>query len=90
MSSSPLTPVMKVCCFGKQPDSDASGGVIETDESGSDTPTSHFAESNTISKDVAAQLSDCTLKVEGKELKAHSQVSRNGRRTAKIQAPFCN
>ena len=81
--------MMKVCCFGKQPDSEASG-VTETDESGSDSPTSHFAESNTISKEVAAQLSDCTFKVEGKELKVHSQVSRNGRCPPDRQAPFCS
>jgi len=64
---------MKACCFSKQPDSDVSGNN-ESDDAQSESPTSHLDEANHLAKEVVAQLTDCTLKVEGKELKAHSQV----------------
>ncbi len=67
---------MKVCCFGKQPDSRDVSEVIDSVEPNSDSPTSHLAETGFFSKKVAVDLADCTLKVEGKLLKVHTQVSR--------------
>ncbi|BDA46987.1 probable protein maternal effect lethal 26 [Coccomyxa sp. Obi] len=66
---------MKVCCFPYQDVSPEPSQENNPDaQDGGDSPTSHLNEANPMAKDVAAQLCDAAFVIEGKELKAHTQV----------------
>ncbi|CAL8471603.1 g11145 [Coccomyxa elongata] len=66
---------MKACCFPHQELTPEPSQENEPDTAdGSDSPTSHLNEAHPMAKDVAVQLCDAAFVIEGKELKAHTQV----------------
>ena len=73
--SCPPRKIMKICCFPHQePTPEPSQEDEPGAQDGGDSPTSHLNEANPMAKDVATQLCDAAFVVEGKELKAHTQV----------------
>lgn len=73
--SFPPKKIMKICCFPYQDASPEASQENKPDaQDGGDSPTSHMNAANPMAKENAAELCDAAFVIEGKELKAHTQV----------------